>query len=59
MSKNIAEATKEAMALEKALSRATQTDGTISYSKMAMELNKAGTNATKMTATLASGGANF
>lgn len=59
MSKNLADATKEAMALEKALTRATQTDGTISYSKMAMELNKAGTNATQMVSTLASGGTAF
>lgn len=47
------------MILEKALTRATSQDGTISYSKMAMQLNKAGSSASKMVTTLAAGGQAF
>lgn len=47
------------MILEKVLTRATSQDGTISYSKMAMQLNKAGSSASKMVTTLAAGGQAF
>lgn len=59
MTKEIAAATQEAMVLQKALTKATAEDGVVSYSKMAMELNKAGTNAAKMTTILATGGDRF
>lgn len=47
------------MVLEKALTKATATDGTISYGKLTAELTRAGTSATKMTTTLAKGGDMF
>ena len=46
------------MILEKALKRAT-TDKGISYYSLTSELNKAGTSAAKLTATLATGGKDF
>ena len=58
MSKEIAEATKQAMVLEKALKRAT-TDKGISYYSLNAELTKAGTTAAQLTAKLAAGGATF
>lgn len=58
ISKEIRDATNQAMVLEKALKRAT-TDKGVSYSQLEIELAKAGTSAGKLTATLAQGGAAF
>ena len=58
MSDEIAKATQQAMILEKAIKRAT-TDKGISYYSLNAELQKAGTSAAKLTATLASGGQQF
>lgn len=58
MSDEIAKATQQAQVLEKALKRAT-TDKGISYYSLTAELNKAGTSAAKLTATLARGGQQF
>ena len=58
MSAEIQKATQQAMILEKALKRAT-TDKGISYYSLTSELNKAGTSAAKLTATLAAGGKDF
>lgn len=58
MSTEIQKATQQAMVLEKAMKRAT-TDKGISYYSLQSELNKAGTSAEKLTATLAAGGKNF
>lgn len=58
MSEEIAKATQQAMILEKAIKRAT-TDKGISYYSLNAELQKAGTSAAKLTATLASGGQQF
>lgn len=58
MSAEIQKATQQAMILEKALKRAT-TDKGISYYSLTSELNKAGTSASKLTATLAAGGKDF
>lgn len=54
----IQKATKEAMALEKAMRRAT-TDKGISYYSLQSELRKAGTSAAQLTSTLAAGGDKF
>lgn len=54
----IQNATKEAMALEKALKRAT-TDKGISYYSLTSELRKAGTSASQLTSTLTKGGSQF
>lgn len=58
MTNEIAKATQQAMILEKAMKRAT-TDKGISYYTLNSELQKAGTNAAKLTATLAKGGQQF
>lgn len=58
MSAELQKATQQAMILEKALKRAT-TDKGISYYSLTSELNKAGTSASKLTATLAAGGKDF
>lgn len=58
MTNEIAKATQQAMILEKAMKRAT-TDKGISYYALNSELQKAGTNAAKLTATLAKGGQQF
>lgn len=58
MTDEIAKATQQAMILEKAIKRAT-TDKGISYYSLNAELQKAGTSAAKLTATLASGGQQF
>ena len=58
MSDEIAKATQQAMILEKAIKRAT-TDKGISYYSLNAELQKAGTSAAKLTATLAQGGQQF
>lgn len=58
MSSEIQNATKEAMALEKALKRAT-TDKGISYYSLQSELNKAGTSAERLVTTLTLGGDKF
>lgn len=47
------------MVLEKALTRATAQDGTISYAKLNSELIKAGSSAAKLTDSLAKGGTMF
>lgn len=58
MTNEIAKATQQAMILEKAMKRAT-TDKGISYYALNSELQKAGTNAAKLTTTLAKGGQQF
>lgn len=58
ITKELAAATTQAIALEKALSKAT-TDKGISYSSLTLELQKSGTSAAKLTSTLASGGTQF
>ena len=58
MSDEIAKATQQAMILEKAIKRATTNKG-ISYYSLNAELQKAGTSAAKLTATLAQGGQQF
>lgn len=47
------------MVLEKSIKKATSQDGTISYSSLQFELNKANTSAAKMVTTLAAGGKDF
>lgn len=59
MSKQIQEATSSAMLLEKAMKRATNTNGEISYNGLQFQLNKANTTAAKMMSTLATGGKQF
>ena len=56
MSDELAAATKQAMALEQALKKAT-TDKGVSYVTLTNELRKAGTSAAQMVTTLAKGGA--
>lgn len=58
MTSEIQKATQQAMILEKAMKRAT-TDKGISFYSLTSELNKAGTSASKLTATLTAGGAQF
>lgn len=58
MSAEMQKATQQAIILEKAIKRAT-TDKGISYYSLTSELAKAGTNAAKLTSTLAAGGKQF
>lgn len=58
MTKEIQNATQQAMILEKALKRAT-TDKGISFYSLNAELQKAGTSASQLVATLAAGGKDF
>lgn len=58
MSAEVQKATQQAIILEKAIKRAT-TDKGISYYSLTSELAKAGTNAAKLTSTLAAGGRQF
>lgn len=58
LSSELVKATEQAKILEQALKRAT-TDKGLSYYSLTSELNKAGTSASKLTATLAAGGEKF
>lgn len=58
MSDEIAKATQQAMILEKAIKRAT-TDKGVSFYSLNSELQKAGTSAAQLTATLVAGGKQF